>query len=447
MIEGVAAAILTNMRRRGLLARMKKLLKPFTYQSTESVKELHCEQTRLRDIAARVGTPAYVYSGNHVIGRYREIDRALRGCPHQVCFAVKANSNLALLALLAKQGAGFDIVSGGELYRVIEAGGSPARTIFSGVGKTTEEMDYALASGVRMFNCESESELTLLDERARKAGRKALVGLRVNPHVDPRTHPYISTGLRENKFGIPIREAEKLYQRAQSLRGIKLEGLSCHIGSQITHLSAFSQALTKVVELANRLRAKGCPVRHLDAGGGVGVAYKSSDVSPSIAAYARTVLRCVRGSGLKLYVEPGRAIVAEAGVLLTRVLHIKAEGRKRFVIVDAAMNDLIRPSLYGAHHDIRPVLLAKDSAKQKQMVADVVGPVCESGDFFARDREMPSLQAGDLLSIDTAGAYSFVMSSNYNSRPRAVEVMVDGIEWRVVRKRESLRDLIRGERV
>ena len=294
----------------------------------------------------------------------RELDRALRGYPHQVCFAVKANSNLGVLGLLARHGAGFDIVSAGELYRVMEAGGDPGKTVFSGVGKSAEEMDYAMAQGVRIFNCESESELLLLDERARRAGKRVLAGLRVNPQVDARTHPYISTGLREHKFGIPVREAERLYQRAQSLPGIKLEGLSCHIGSQITDMSAFAEALGKVLELVGRLRRAGCSVKHLDAGGGVGVPYKPGDASPSFAAYARTILRCVRGSGLKLYVEPGRSLVAEAGVLLTRVLHIKADGRKKFIIVDAAMNDLIRPSLYGAHHEIRPVASSAASSRE-----------------------------------------------------------------------------------
>ena len=407
---------------------------------------MFCEQVPLREIARRAGTPTYVYSGTDIVARYRELDRALRGYPHQVCFAVKANSNLGVLAMLARAGAGFDIVSGGELYRVIQAGGDARKTVFSGVGKSAEELDYGIAQGVRIFNCESESELVLLDERARRAGKRVLAGLRVNPQVDARTHPYISTGLKDHKFGIPIREAEKLYLRAQSWRGISMEGLSCHIGSQITDLSAFAAALTKMIELADRLRAKRSKVVHLDAGGGIAVAYQDHEKAPSFASYASAVLRCMRGSGLKLYVEPGRALVAEAGVLLTRVLHIKADGHKRFVIVDAAMNDLIRPSLYGAHHDIHPVSKPQRDSRVP-VVADIVGPVCESGDFLARDYTLPLPLAGDLLAIATAGAYSFVMSSNYNSRPRSAEVLVKGSRWKVVRKREQLADLVRGESV
>jgi diaminopimelate decarboxylase len=424
---------------------MIRTAKPYSYQPGKAGQELHCEQVALSEIARRTGTPAYIYSGSNIVFRYLELDRALKGYPHQVCFAVKANSNLGVLALLAKQGAGFDIVSGGELYRVLQAGGDPRKTVFSGVGKSAEEMDYALAEGVHIFNCESEGELRLLDARARKAGRKVLAGIRVNPQVDARTHPYISTGLREHKFGIPIREAEKLYLQAKSLPGLRLEGVSCHIGSQITEMGAFSEALTKVVALVGRLRKQGCTIRQLDAGGGVAVAYQSGDVSPSFASYARTILRCVRGTGLKLYVEPGRSLVAESGVLLTRVLHIKADGRKRFIIVDAAMNDLIRPSLYGAYHEIRLVNGEKARGKKEIVVADVVGPVCESGDFLARGCSMPLPQVGDLLAVETAGAYGFVMSSNYNSRPRAAEVLVRRDKWKVVRKREQLADLIRGE--
>ena len=413
--------------------------------------ELLCEDVSLRRLAEAVGTPAYVYSGGRLVSRYQEFDRAFRRYPHRICYSVKANGNLHLLRLLAKQGSAFDIVSAGELYRVLEAGGRAARVVFSGVGKTAEEMDYALRAGIMLFNCESASELRLLAERASRLHKKARAAIRVNPHIQARTHPHIATGLREHKFGIEMEAAEELYRQAQTWPGLRLEGLSCHIGSQIFDLRPIQQAVRKLVQLASRLQKAGLPVRHLDAGGGLGVAYQPDDAPPTIAAYGQTILECMKGSGLELFVEPGRALVADSGILLTRVIRTKTTrtkstgtkttDSKRFVIVDAAMNDLIRPALYGAYHEIHPVV----RARRGESLADIVGPVCETGDFFARDRALPELDPGELLAIFTAGAYGSVLSSNYNARPRPVEVLVQGSRWTVARRRESFRDLVRGE--
>lgn len=412
---------------------------PFQYRKGE----LYCDGVPLQRIAEETGTPVYIYSGRRIAARFDEFDRALGKYPHLICYAVKANSNLSVLRLLARRNAGFDIVSAGELYRVLQAGGKANRTVFSGVGKTAAEIDYALRCGIMMFNCESESELRLLSERARRLRKTARVALRVNPQVNAETHPYIATGLEEHKFGLEMALAEDLYQRAQEWPGIKLSGLSCHIGSQITDLDAFAEALEKLVAMASRLRQRKLSVEHLNAGGGLAVPYRCDDEAPSIAAYGKRVLQCMRGTGLKLMLEPGRAIVADSGILLTRVVHMKTTGRKEFIIVDAAMNDMIRPALYEAHHEIRPVICAG----HERTMADVVGPVCESADFFAQDRAMPRVESGDLLAIFTVGAYGFVLSSNYNSRPRPPEVLVDGHRWRVTRKRETMKELIRGESV
>jgi diaminopimelate decarboxylase len=403
--------------------------------------ELYCEGVPVHRIVESVGTPAYVYSSGQILVHYRQFERALGKYPHLICYAVKANANLEVLRLLAKQGAGFDIVSGGELFRVLEAGGRPSRVVFSGIGKTAEELDYALRSGILLFNCESESELRLLSERASRMKRTARAALRVNPHINAQTHPHIATGMQEHKFGIEMAAAERLYRDAQSWPGLILEGLSCHIGSQISELRPFAQAVKKLADLAARLQRAGLPIRHLDAGGGLAVSYRAEDSPPTIAAYGKAILRCVRGSGLKLLLEPGRALVADTGVLLTRVVRTKSTGRKTFVIVDAAMNDLIRPSLYDSYHEIRPVVRGTRSTIR----ADIVGPVCETGDFFARHRVLPATGPGELLAIFTAGAYGFVMSSNYNARPRPVEVMVEGGRWRLARRRETYRDMIRGE--
>jgi len=418
-------------------ARTRNAGDGFRYQE----EELYCDSVPARSIAEAVGTPTYIYSSRQIVSRYREFDRAFVGYPHLICYSLKANANLGILRLLARHKAGFDIVSGGELFRVLQAGGKASRTVFSGVGKTVAEMDYALRAGVLLFNCESESELRLLSERATRLRKKARVALRVNPQVDASTHPYIHTGLTEHKFGIEMEAAEELYRRAQRWPGLRLAGLSCHIGSQIADLAPFVEAVGKLVQMAARLRRDGLAVEYLDAGGGLAVAYKPDDSPPSIRDYGKQLLNCVRGSGLKLLVEPGRAIVAEAGILLTRVLYSKYNGPKKFIVVDAAMNDLLRPSLYGAYHEVRPVV----RPQREEVVADLVGPICETGDFLARGRRLPVVEAGDLLAIFTAGAYGFVLSSNYNARPRPAEVLVEGRRWSLVRRRETMRDLVRGE--
>ena len=406
-----------------------------------SQNDYYCEQVALADLAHRVGTPAYVYSAQAILKNYAAYTEAFGTLPHTVCYAVKANSSLAVLALLAKAGAGFDIVSGGELYRVLEAGGDPSKIVFSGVGKTAAEVEYALESGIHSFNCESEAELALIDAKAARLGKKAGFSIRVNPDVDAVTHPYISTGLSRHKFGIAIAEAAAVYDRSRQFGNLMAEGVSCHIGSQILDASPILEAVDKVLALAVELRAQGHAIRHLDVGGGLGVAYHAGEKSPEIRAFVETLRSRLESSGLRAMIEPGRSIVAAAGVLLTRVLYRKRNGDKEFLIVDGAMNDLIRPSLYGAHHEIVP--LRKNGLPP--VTVDVVGPVCETGDFLARDRVMANAMPGDFLAVLTAGAYGFVLSSNYNSRPRAPEVLVDGATWRIIRQREKYQDLVRGE--
>jgi diaminopimelate decarboxylase len=405
--------------------------------------ELYCEGASLRAIAEKAGTPTYVYSGTAIRDNYRSYDRALSSLPHEIHYAVKANSSLGVLALLAREGAGFDIVSGGELFRVLQAGGAPERVVFSGVGKTRQEMAYALEQGIGWFNCESEAELRLLADLATAAGSAPSVALRVNPNVDAETHPYIATGLSAHKFGIDIADAERIYQRADEFEPLRLEGVSCHIGSQIFNTQAFFDALDIVLALVDRLRQAGGNISQLDLGGGLGIAYRPTEETPAIAGYASRLAAALTGKDLKLTLEPGRSIVGQAGVLLMSVLYRKPTATKTFVVVDAAMNDLIRPALYQAHHEIIPVV---DRARPN-VRADVVGPICESGDFLAKDRDLPDVEPGELLAAATAGAYGSVLSSNYNSRTRAAEVLVEGDHWRVIRDRESLDDLIRGERV
>lgn len=406
-----------------------------------SGSDLYCEQVPLADLAARVGTPAYVYSSESILCNYRAYDDAFAAMPHAVCYAVKANSSLAVLGLLARAGAGFDIVSGGELYRVIQAGGDPGKVVFSGVGKTAGEVEYALASGIHSFNCESEAELALIDAIAARRGAKAGFSLRVNPDVDAATHPYISTGLSQHKFGIGIHQAAGVYDRARQFRNLAAEGVSCHIGSQILDPAPILEALDKALALASELRAGGHAIARLDLGGGLGIAYHSGEKEPAIRAFIESLMARLRESGLTVIVEPGRSIVGAAGVLLTRVLYRKRNGDKEFVVVDAAMNDLIRPSLYRAHHEIVPLR----RNRLPKITADVVGPVCETGDFLARGREIANVMPGDFLAVCTAGAYGFVLSSNYNSRPRSPEALVEGAAWRVIRARESYADLVRGE--
>src|SRR5579863_8895920 len=406
-------------------------------------RALAIDGAALADVAARVGTPAYVYSAQTALSNFRAYQEAFGDLPHLVCYAVKANSSLALLALLAKAGAGFDIVSGGELFRVLQAGGDPSKVVFSGVGKTAAEIDEALAAGIFNFNCESEPELALIDALGHRRGVKARVALRVNPDVETDTHHYISTGKLAHKFGVDIGDAEGIYERARKHENLLLEGVSCHIGSLLLDDAPLMEAVDRVLALIERLLAKGFDIRHADLGGGLGVAYKPDDVTPSIEAFVTALKQRLAGRNLHAVLEPGRSIVAAAGVLLTKTLYRKKTGDKEFVIVDAAMNDLIRPALYGAYHDVLP--LRQNSSNRIR--ADVVGPVCETGDFLARDREMPEVLPGDVLAISTAGAYGFVQSSTYNARRRPAEVLVEGDRWRIVRERESYDDLIRGETI
>ena len=402
---------------------------------------LYCEGVPLAEIAARVGTPCYVYSAETILNNFRAYEDTFADVPHTVCYAVKANGNLSILRLLAGAGAGFDIVSGGELFRVLQAGGDPSKIVFSGVGKTAAEVDEALAAGIFTFNCESEPELALIDALAHRRGVHARVALRVNPDVETDTHHYISTGRLAHKFGVNIEEAEQVYERARRHENLLLEGVSCHIGSLLLDPKPLMEAVDRVLGLIDRLRAKGFDIRHADLGGGLGVAYRPEEATPSIAEFVKALKAKIEGRGLRVVVEPGRSIVAAAGVLLTKALYRKRTGEKEFVIVDAAMNDLIRPALYDAHHEILPVR----QNNNRRIRADVVGPVCETGDFLARDREMAEVLPGDVLAVCTAGAYGFVQSSTYNARRRPAEVMVEGAEWRVVRDRETYEDLIRGE--
>lgn len=410
-------------------------MEPFNYRDGT----LFAEGVALSAIAARFGTPTYVYSRAHIEAQYRAYDDALAGAPHLVCFAVKANSNLGVLNLLARLGAGFDIVSRGELERVLAAGGDPHKVVFSGVGKSREDMRRALEVGVHCFNVESEAELERLQDVAAGMGVKAPVSLRVNPDVDAGTHPYISTGLKENKFGIDIEQAEKVYAQAAAQPNLDVIGIDCHIGSQLTTLSPFLDALDRLLLLVDRLAARGIAIRHLDLGGGLGVRYREEQ-PPAPGDYIAAVRQRLEGRGLALLFEPGRSLVANAGVLLTRVEYLKHTEHKDFAIVDAAMNDLIRPALYQAWMDIVPVTPHGGEVCSY----DVVGPICETGDFLAKDREL-ALVEGDLLAVRSAGAYGFVMSSNYNTRGRAAEVLVDGEQAHLVRRRETLEELYAGE--
>jgi len=410
-----------------------------------SDRQLYAERVPLLTIARDVGTPCYVYSRAAIEERFHAFDEAFGPRPHVVCYAVKANSNLGVLSLLARLGAGFDIVSGGELTRVRAAGGDPAKVVFSGVGKTVNEMEQALYAGIGSFNVESPAELEQLNAVAARLGKTAPVALRVNPDVDPSTHPYIATGLKESKFGIAIDEAVSVYRRAATLPHIAVHGVACHIGSQLTDMVPFIEALRRVMELVGDLHDEGIALKRLDLGGGLGVRYADeSAIEPG--AYVVTLLNELQEFGtryqeLLITIEPGRAIVGNAGVLLTTVLYLKHAPAKNFAIVDAAMNDLMRPALYDAWHDIAPVAANGKAAPARY---DVVGPVCESGDFLGRDRELAITQ-GDLLAIASAGAYGFSMSSNYNSRPRAAEVIVDGDVYHVVRRRETVAELFAGE--
>ena len=402
---------------------------------------LYAEDAPLDDIARRFGTPCYVYSRAAVEAAYDEFARALQGHDALVCYSVKANSSLALLALLARRGAGFDIVSAGELARVLAAGGDPAKILFSGVGKATDEIRLALESRVGCLNLESEAELARVDRVARSLGRRAPVAFRVNPDIDAKTHPYISTGLRDNKFGVAHADAERLYRHAATLAGIELVGIGCHIGSQLTGSAPFAEAARRIAELASRLQAAGIVLRHIDVGGGIGIRYKDEAPEP-VGRFLEAALRALAGRKETVIVDPGRSIVGNAGVLLTRVEYVKPGEPRSFLVVDAAMNDLIRPALYGAWHEVRPV---RESSAEGA-VYDVVGPVCESADFLAKGRRLTAAE-GDLLAVMSAGAYGMCMSSNYNSRPRAAEVLVDGATVHLVRRRESVQDLFAHESI
>ena len=404
--------------------------------------ELFAEDVALRQVGEQFGTPCFVYSRAALEQAFRAYDRAFGARAHLICYAMKANSNLAILNLFARLGCGFDIVSGGELARVIAAGGDPAKTVFSGVGKTRDSMRQALAAGVRCFNVESESELERLAALARVMGRKAPISLRVNPDVDAKTHPHISTGRKENKFGIAFGEALRIYRKAHASADLEVVGIDCHIGSQLTELAPFIDAFEKVLTLVDRLAAEGIELKHLDLGGGLGIHYRD-EVPPPAEAYVRALLDCVAGRKHEILLEPGRSLVGNAGLLLTRVEYLKHGDTRNFAVVDAAMNDLLRPALYDAYHEIR---LVRPSTGSDSMRYEVVGPVCESADFLAHDREL-ALSEGDLLAVMSAGAYGMSMSSNYNSRVRAAEVMIDGDKAHLVRERERIEQLFAGERL
>lgn len=422
----------------------------FAYHGAGRSRQLYCEGVALSTLARRFGTPLYVYSATAIAGRFGEYDRAFRAHPHTVCYSVKANSNLSLLRLLAKLGSGFDVVSGGELERVLAADRRAARrVVFSGVGKTVEEMDAALRAGILMFNLESEAELHTLAERAGRLGKTASIAFRVNPDVKAGTHPYIATGLREHKFGVPIAEARRLYALAAEQPELEPVGISVHIGSQITSVEPFRQATRRVLALASQLLADGLNIGYIDVGGGLGISYQNDphhDLRRLVKLYAKASLGSLKGSDLHLLLEPGRSIVAPAGALVARVLYGKENGEKQFLIVDAGMNDLIRPSLYGAYHEIVPVTLPAAGKKNAWRPVDVVGPICESGDFFAKARPLPALESGELIAVLDTGAYGMSLASNYNTRPRAAEVLVEGTRPRLIRRRETVEDMLRQER-
>jgi diaminopimelate decarboxylase len=407
----------------------------FTYRENE----LTAEDIPLLRLAREVGTPAYIYSRKTLAHHFRVFDDAFGELPHLICFAMKANSNLSILSLFISMGAGVDIVSGGELFRALKVGVDPAKVVYSGVGKTQEEIRQALDADVLMFNVESFQELVVIDEIAREMKKTARISVRVNPDVDPRTHPKISTGLKDNKFGIDIRKVVSDYEEARRLKNIEVVGVDCHIGSQVTELEPFVDALGRIKELVLTLRDRGFDIRYLDFGGGLGITYRDED-PPDPSSYGKAIKEVAGDLGVTFVLEPGRVLVGNAGILLTRVLYTK-EADKNFVIVDAGMNDLARPAVYDSYHGVLPVIRRDGPA----VTADVVGPICESSDYLAKDRRLVGVKRGDLIAVMSAGAYGFSMSSNYNSRPRATEVLVDGESYRVIRQRERYEDLIRGE--
>ena len=412
-------------------------MKSFSYIK----KNLFAERVPLSSIAKRFGTPLYVYSKNELVSNFKAYEKAFRGQPHLICFALKANSSHSLLKILATLKSGADIVSGGEMYRALKAGIPSEKITFAGVGKTREEIREALKSNILLFNVESEGELRLIAEEAARKKRTARISIRVNPDIDPGTHPYISTGLKEHKFGVTMEAAPGLYKIGTSLPFIEVCGIHMHLGSQIRTIGPFVEAVRKILGLVEKLESLGIRIRYFDMGGGLGIDYEKGDMGLSPSDLASSIRPLLKSKKLTLLLEPGRSLIANAGILLTKVLYMKNYGHKRFVVVDAGMNDLIRPSLYDAVHRIAPVKQGSSNA----IVADIVGPVCETGDFLARDRTIECPEPGDLLAVFSAGAYGFSMSSNYNSRLRPAEVLVDGSRFRLIRKRESLRDLIRHE--
>ena len=402
--------------------------------------QLHCEGIPIQKIAEEVGTPFYLYSYSTLVRHFTIFDEAFKGMPHLICYSAKANSNLAFLRLFVNLGGGVDVVSGGELYRAVKGGADPKKIVFSGVGKREDEIEYALKTGILMFNVESSQELQVINEVAGRVGKKAPIAIRVNPDIDPKTHPYISTGLKQNKFGIDILRAPMAYRLASQMDNLKIVGIDCHIGSQLVEVEPLVEALRKLKQLVENLRKEGMEIQYLDLGGGLGITYEDEE-PPHPTEYASTILEEIRGFGCTLILEPGRVIVGNAGVLVSRVLYTKENEEKRFVIVDAGMNDLVRPSYYGSYHQILPV---KEETRE-EIVADVVGPICESSDFLAKGRKIPNLQSGELIAVMSAGAYGFSMSTNYNSRPRIAEVLVRDDQMFVIRQRENYEDLIRGE--
>jgi len=403
---------------------------------------LFCEEVAIQKIAEAVGTPFYLYSRHTLESHFQAFDSAFAKVEHIICFSAKANSNLAVLRVFTRLGSGVDVVSGGEIYRAVQGGVNPEKIVYSGVGKRADEIAYALENRILMFNIESAQELVAIDRIAGQLGTKAPVSLRVNPDVDPKTHPYISTGLKKNKFGINIQKSVDDYLLANTLPNTEVIGVSCHIGSQLTEVGPFVEAVQRMKDLVSRLRAEGIQIRYLDLGGGLGITYNQEE-PPHPREYAEALIKELPGMDCTLILEPGRVIVGNAGVLVTRVLYTKEGNEKNFVIVDAAMNDLIRPSLYGSYHRIQPV----QKNERIETVVDVVGPICESGDFLAKERKIQKAEPGELLAVMGAGAYGFTMSSNYNSRPRIAEVMVDKDRFYVVRKREEYEDLIHGESI
>jgi diaminopimelate decarboxylase len=405
--------------------------------------ELWCEEVPVRELAEKAGTPLYVYSHRTLRRHFQVFDNAFSGMKHMICFSVKANSNIAILRLFMKEGGGADIVSGGELFRVLQAGADPGRIVYSGVGKKLDEIEFAIRSNILMFNVESPQELEAINDAAGKLGTRARISIRINPDVDPKTHPHISTGLKKNKFGIDIQRSLEEYRRARQFRNIDIIGVDCHIGSQVTQISPFVDALEKLKNFIGLLKKDGIEIKYLDLGGGLGITY-NQETPPHPDEYAQAIKRAAEGLDCTFILEPGRVIVGNAGALISRVLFTKTNGEKNFIIVDAGMNDLIRPSLYDSFHRIISVVPNKD---EETMKADIVGPICESGDFLAKDRAVPAYRSGDLIAVMSSGAYGFTMSSNYNSRPRAAEVMVKDDKYYVIRRREDYQDLIRGEEI